>query len=94
MITSEKTSRYQFPPGTQTWRINKEIALLIGGGRALLMQIAHPMVAQGVADHSDFRERPLDRLFRTLFSIIQIVFAEREVAQQVAARVRTVHRSV
>ncbi|MEZ4745064.1 MAG: oxygenase MpaB family protein [Calditrichia bacterium] len=94
MITSEKINCYQFPPGTQTWRINKEIALLLGGGRALLMQIAHPMVAQGVADHSDFRERPLDRLFRTLFSIIQIVFAEREVAQQVAARVRTVHRSV
>ncbi|HZD17088.1 MAG TPA: oxygenase MpaB family protein, partial [Actinomycetota bacterium] len=43
-----------FGPGTLAWRLNAETVLLLGGGRALLMQIAHPRVAAGVADHSDF----------------------------------------
>ena len=39
------------------WRIHRETALLLGGPRALLLQLAHPLVAQGVADHSEFLER-------------------------------------
>jgi uncharacterized protein (DUF2236 family) len=85
---------WRFTPETQTWRINKELALLLGGGRALLMQIAHPMVAQGVADHSDFQKRPLNRLVRTLTTIIRIVFAEMPQAEQAASQLRGMHRRI
>src|SRR4051794_13960545 len=55
-----------FGPGSVTWRLVREPLLLIGGGRALLMQLAHPLVAQGVVEHSDFERRPFDRLLHTV----------------------------
>jgi uncharacterized protein (DUF2236 family) len=75
-------------------RINRETVLLLGGGRALLMQLAHPLVAVGVADHSDFRRDPLGRLFRTLDTMLRLVFAPREDALAAARRVRQVHEHV
>jgi uncharacterized protein (DUF2236 family) len=46
--------------------VAREGALLAGGARAILLQIAHPAVGRGVAEHSDFAGRPLDRLRATL----------------------------
>lgn len=75
-------------------RINRESVLLLGGGRALLMQLAHPAVAQGVADHSDFRANPWSRLQRTLEATSTIVFGSRAAADRAAAAVRAVHERV
>src|SRR5438128_1690298 len=47
-----------FGPGSTVWRIGRERALLLGGPAALLMQIAHPLVATAVAAHSDFGADP------------------------------------
>jgi len=45
-----------YGPASEAWRLNREAMLLLGAGpRALLLQLAHPLVAAGVADHSDFR---------------------------------------
>ena len=44
-----------FGPGSLTWRVNGEAVLLLGGGRALILQVAHPKVAAGVAEFSDYR---------------------------------------
>ena len=41
-------------PDCTTWKLHREVVLLAGWGRAILLQIAHPLVAQGVADHSGF----------------------------------------
>ena len=38
-----------------SWTIHREVVLLFGWGRAILMQFAHPLVACGVAEHSAFR---------------------------------------
>ncbi|HWR85066.1 MAG TPA: oxygenase MpaB family protein, partial [Rhodoglobus sp.] len=46
--------------------VSDEAILLAGGGAAILQQLANPVVAAGVAGHSDFAERPLDRLHGTL----------------------------
>jgi uncharacterized protein (DUF2236 family) len=76
------------------WRVNREPVLLLFGMRALLMQIAHPGVAQGVADHSRYREDPLGRGIRTFTSMYSLLFGERDEAISVALRVRAIHNRV
>ncbi|MBM7026155.1 oxygenase MpaB family protein [Clavibacter zhangzhiyongii] len=51
-----------------------EAILLAAGGRAILLQIADPSVARGVAEHSDFASRPFDRLEGTLGYIYAVVY--------------------
>ena len=46
--------------------------MLFGGGCALLLEVAHPLVAAGVAEHSNFRRDPFGRLQRTLAAISAI----------------------
>ena len=75
-------------------RVNRENVLLLGGGRALLMQLAHPRVAAGVDEHSDFRQRPLYRLRRTVRLTMAIVFGDRETAMAAARSVNRVHARV
>jgi len=77
-----------------TRRVNRENILLLGGGRALLMQLAHPKVAAGVDDHSDFRKHPIRRLRRTVHMTMAIVFGERETALAAARSVNQVHARV
>ena len=76
-------------------RVNRENVLpLFGGVRALLMQIAHPKVAAGVDEHSDFRRHPVRRLRRTLLMTMAIVFGDRETAMTAARKVNQVHTRV
>jgi uncharacterized protein (DUF2236 family) len=77
-----------------TRRVNRENILLLGGGRALLMQLAHPKVAAGVDEHSDFRANPIRRLRRTVLMTMAIVFGERETALAAARAVNQVHGRV
>ena len=83
-----------FRPDSVTWRVNQEPALLLGGGRALLMQLAEPGVAAGVAEHSDFRHRPLDRLMRTLELTLALTFGTRTDALAAAHQINVVHQRV
>jgi len=83
-----------FSPETVFWRISREPALLLAGMRALLMQIAHPKIAQAVVDHSRYREDPLGRGIRTFTAVYCIVFGRRDEAIEAAMRVRTVHDRV
>src|SRR5260370_5955857 len=75
-------------------RVTRETILLVGGGRALWMQLAHPKVAAGVDDHSDFRTHPIRRLRRTVLMTMAIVFGERETALAAARAVNQVHARV
>src|SRR5438445_5878872 len=77
-----------------TRRVNRENVLFLGGGRALLMQLAHPKVAAGVDEHSDFRAHPLRRLRRTILMTMAIVFGDRETAMAAARGVNQVHARV
>ena len=80
------SDRGLFGPDSLTWRVNREGALLLGGGRALLLQVAHPLVAAGVSQHSNYREDPFGRLYRTLDTVTTIVFGSASDAKAVAAR--------
>jgi uncharacterized protein (DUF2236 family) len=71
-----------------------EPALIAGGARALLLQLAHPKVAQGVADHSDFENDPLPRLAGTLDFLTFVVWGTPEEAERAASNVRRIHEHV
>ena len=75
-------------------QVSGEAVLLLGGGRALLMQLAHPKVAAGVADHSDFERDPFGRLRRTLEATYTIVFGTREEADLVGRQLWAIHDHV
>ena len=83
-----------FGPGTITWRVNREGVLVVGGGAALILQVAHPLVAAGVAEHSNYREDPWGRLYRTLDLTTKIVFGDARTAERAALQIRTVHKRV
>src|SRR6202171_1186879 len=83
-----------FEEDSITRRVNRENILLLGGGRALLMQLAHPKVAAGVDEHSDFRAHPIRRLRRTIRMTMAIVFGDRETELRAARGVHQVHATV
>jgi uncharacterized protein (DUF2236 family) len=83
-----------FDPGGVFWRVNREAVLLLGGGAALLSQIAHPLVAAGVYEHSGFREEPLKRLYGTITAMQRMIYGPRPVALATAARIRGIHRRI
>lgn len=67
-------------------------SLLIGaGGRAILLQLANPAIGHGVANHSSFATRPLDRLNGTLSYVYAIVFGNADQVATVTARVNRAH---
>jgi uncharacterized protein (DUF2236 family) len=83
-----------FPDDAVIRRVGGESILLLGGGRALLMQLAHPKVAAGVADHSGFESDPFGRLRRTLEAINTVVYGTAEEADKVARILWAVHERV
>ncbi|HEX6488524.1 MAG TPA: oxygenase MpaB family protein [Candidatus Dormibacteraeota bacterium] len=83
-----------YAPGSITWRVASDNALMLGGGRALLMQLAHPLVAAGVAAHSDFLEQPVRRLERTMKLTLGMVFGTRAEALASARAVNQAHERV
>ena len=80
-----------FGPGSMSWRISREPVLLSLGMRPLLLQIAHPKVAQGVADHSNYKVEPLARGFRTFDAVYKIVFGDQATALKVSRMVFRIH---
>lgn len=81
-------------PASVAWKIDRERALMLGGGRALLMQLAHPRVARGVAEHSDFRRRPFRRLARTTTLSFDLVFGDRDRVRNAVRRINAAHATV
>ncbi len=83
-----------FRDGCWLRRVSAEPVLLTGGGRALLLEVAHPLVAAGVAEHTNFRSDPFGRLQRTLDAMTAIVFRERGAALAAARRIEAAHGRV
>lgn len=83
-----------FGPDSMAWRVNREGVLGLGALRALLMQVAHPKVAQGVADHSDFRGKPIQRVVNTLRMQQVIVFGTCQDATEALLRIYGRHTAV
>ena len=79
------------------WKINSEIVLLAGWNPAILLQVAHPLVAAGVVDHSLFLKDPAGRarrLWRTLTVMFDLTFGLPHEVQRAADAINTVHDRV
>ncbi len=83
-----------FGPGSMAWRLNRETLLGLVVLRALFLQVAHPKVAQGVAEHSDFRRRPFARAVATFKAQQKIVFGTAEESIEALLRIYARHVSV
>jgi uncharacterized protein (DUF2236 family) len=83
-----------FGPGSMAWRLNGEAVLGLVVLRALFMQVAHPAVAQGVADHSDFQQHPFARALATLRAQQAIVFGTCQQSMDALIRIYARHTQV
>ena len=91
------TSLHTSPPNPVSRKIHAERVLLLGWGRALLLQFAHPLVAQGIAEHSGFlrhRRGRWRRLRRTLDAMLVMTFGTPDEAAGVARGINTIHDRV
>ena len=78
-------------------RINQEAVVVLGWGRAILLQLAHPLVAAAVADHSDYWSGALPylrRTKRTVGSMLDLTFGTPDEVQLTADRINTIHERV
>lgn len=94
MPDPQPSHEYVFSPESELWQVNRHANGLLFGPAAVLLQIAHPRVAQGVADHSDFQNDALGRLRRTLSSVNRIAFGTVEEAETMRKRMAHVHAQV
>lgn len=83
-----------FRKGSLTWTINMEPVIALGGGRALLLQVLHPLVAAGVEQHSNFEQDPFRRGFRTADVMLKLAFGEQPVSVRQADLLRRMHEKV
>jgi uncharacterized protein (DUF2236 family) len=83
-----------FSPKSVFWRVNREFSTGLAGPRAVLMQIAHPLVAAGVAEHSRFRDHRLARLYRTSIAAASVTFGSRELAWRAVNSINRIHTRV
>jgi uncharacterized protein (DUF2236 family) len=78
-------------------KLQQEIILLLAWGPAILLQVAHPLVARGIADHSAFRREShghVARFYRTLGAMLELCFGTEQEALAVFARIKAIHDRV
>lgn len=92
--TATDTDPGLFGPDSVTWRVHRDRSMLIGGLRALFLQVLHPLTVAGVAQHSAYRDDPLGRLARTGRFVAATTYGTTSEAEAAIAMVRRVHVKV
>ena len=80
-----------------SYRVNAERIVLVGWLRALLLQIAHPLIAAGVTEHSSFRASTgasVARLRQTIAAMLAITFGAPAEREEALDGIRAIHRRV
>ena len=83
-----------FGPESMMWKVNKEITVLFGGARALLMHAAHPLIAAGARQTSFYQRDPWKRLIRTLSLQNSVTFGTKAEADESAHRINKLHEVI
>ncbi|MEU5257424.1 oxygenase MpaB family protein [Amycolatopsis sp. NPDC021455] len=79
--------------GTAAWKYFGDFRDALLAEQVLVLQVAHPVVAAGVRDHSDYASDPWTRLMRTVASLSIYVYGGVAGARVEAARLRSLHRT-
>ena len=90
----EEAVRLAVGPESITWRRAGDMRTMFGAGAALLLQVAHPTVAAGVREHSDFKADPWGRLWRTLDYVHMLVYGGPENAMSTGRAMRAMHQRI
>jgi uncharacterized protein (DUF2236 family) len=83
-----------FGPRSITWQVDREAAIFLGAGRALLLQLAHPWVAAAVEQHSDTFANPIGRFHRTFSTVFTMVFGSLDQSLDAARRLHRRHAAI
>ena len=86
--------RLPFRAGTVSWDVLRRPVFLLGGMRALLMQISDPRIAAGVAEHSNFANRVFDRMRHTVELMMEVGLGDGTEAQRAVQEMDRAHRGV
>ena len=87
------TSGY-FGPDSVSWQVHREVTVLFGGARALLMQAAHPLVVAGANQTAMYERNPWKRLQRTLILTYTMTFGTKADADAAAGKINEVHTRI
>jgi len=83
-----------FGPRSVSWRVHREVTVLFGGARALLLQAAHPLVVAGANQTGMYDRNPWRRLQRTLVLTYTITFGTKAEAHAAADKINEVHARI
>jgi uncharacterized protein (DUF2236 family) len=83
-----------FGPDSVSWQVHREVTVLFGGARAVLMQAAHPLVIAGARATGFYERNPWKRLQRTLVLTYTITFGTKAEAHAAADRINDVHSRI
>src|SRR6516225_198525 len=83
-----------FGPRSITWQVDREAAIFLGAGRALLLQLAHPWIAAAIEQHSDTFANPIGRFHRTFSTVFTMVFGTLVQSLDAARRLHRRHASI
>lgn len=91
---SEANDLGYFGPGSVSWQVHREVTVLFGGARAVLMQAAHPLVVAGARETGFYERNPWKRLQRTLILTYTITFGSKAEAHTAADRINEIHSRI
>ncbi len=83
-----------FGPDSVSWQVHREVTVLFGGARAILMQAAHPLIISGARETGFYERNPWKRLQRTLILTYTITFGTKAEAHAAAERINEVHARI
>ncbi len=83
-----------FGPKSVSWQVHREVTVLFGGARAMLMQAAHPLVVAGASQTGMYERNPWKRLQRTLVLQYALTFGTKPEAHAAAERINEVHERI
>jgi uncharacterized protein (DUF2236 family) len=93
-VTTARGDLGYFGPSSVSWQVHREVTVLFGGARAVLMQAAHPLVIAGARETGFYERNPWKRLQRTLILTYTITFGTKAQAHAAADRINEVHARI
>jgi uncharacterized protein (DUF2236 family) len=83
-----------YGPDSMMWKLGRETIGFFGGGRAALLQLAHPWVANSIDQHSQTRDDPLGRFRRTFINVFTMIYGSTDQVMRVANNVHNIHTKI